>query len=204
MQITQEKDFFQNKSKTYSQDSKRVRNVKTIANGMLKKVTYKDHMHIMDFGSGTGLLTIEIAPHVGKITGIDMSKSMNEELHANRDLVQSDLEILELDLSKSTINTKYDGIISSMTLHHVEDIVALFKKFHDMLQENGTIALSDLYTEDGTFHSENTGVFHLGFEEDFIIECAKKAGFKEVHIEQVSVAKKPHREFPIFLLTGVK
>lgn len=204
MQTTQEKDFFQNKSKTYSQDSKRVRNVKTIADGMLKKVPYKDHMHIMDFGSGTGLLTIEIAPHVGKITGIDMSKSMNEELNANRDLVQSDLEILELDLSKSTINTKYDGIISSMTLHHVEDIVALFKKFHNMLEENGTIALSDLYTEDGTFHSEDTGVFHLGFEEDFIIDCAKKAGFKEVQIEQVSVAKKPHREFPIFLLTGVK
>jgi len=200
----EQKDFFKNKSKTYTQDVKRVRNVKTIADGILKKITYEKDMHIMDFGSGTGLLTIEIAPYVGKITAIDMSKSMNEELNANRDLVDCELEILELDLSKSTIKEKYNGIISSMTLHHVEDTVALFKKFHDMLEDDGTIALSDLYTEDGTFHSEDTGVFHLGFEEEFMIKCAKEAGFRELQIEQVSIAKKPHKAFPIFLLTGIK
>lgn len=198
------KDFFENKSKTYNKDSKRVRNVQTIANGMLEKITYTKEMHIMDFGSGTGLLSIEIAPYVGKITGVDMSQSMNKELKANKDLVACDLEILELDLSKSTIDKKFDGIISSMTLHHVEDIVALFKKFHTMLCDGGTIALSDLYTEDGTFHSEDTGVFHLGFDEKFIIKCAQEAGFKKVEICQVSVAKKPHQDFPIFLLTGLK
>jgi len=168
-----EKDFFENKSKTYSKDSKRVRNVQTIANGIIDKISYSKDMHIMDFGSGTGLLSIEIAPYVGKITGVDMSKSMNEELQANKDLVACDLEILELDLSKSDIDKKFHGIISSMTLHHVEDIVELFKKFHSMLDEGGTIALSDLYTEDGSFHSEDTGVFHFGFDEEFILKCAK-------------------------------
>jgi cyclopropane fatty-acyl-phospholipid synthase-like methyltransferase len=199
-----QKDFFENRSKTYNKDSKRVRNVQTIANGILEKVSYTKDMHIMDFGSGTGLLSIEIAPYVGKITGIDMSKSMNEELRANKDLVQCDLEILELDLSKSDIDKKFDGIISSMTLHHVEDTVELFRKFHDMLDVDGTIALSDLYTEDGTFHSEDTGVFHFGFDEEFIISCAKKAGFRELEIHEVSIAKKPHKDFPIFLLTGMK
>lgn len=198
------KDFFENKSKTYSKDSKRVRNVQTIANGIKNKISYTKDMHIMDFGSGTGLLSIEIAPYVGKITGVDMSKSMNKELEANKDLVACDLEILELDLSKSDIDKKFDGIISSMTLHHVEEITELFKKFHDMLDEGGTIALSDLYTEDGTFHSEDTGVFHFGFDEEFILKCASQAGFRQVEISQVSVAKKPHREFPIFLLTGKK
>lgn len=200
----EKKDFFENRSKTYSKDSKRVRNVQTIAQGMLKNIKYEEHMHIMDFGSGTGLLSIEIAPHVGKITGIDMSKSMNQELLENKHLVDCDLEILELDLSKSDVDKKFDGIISSMTLHHVEDIKKLFKKFHDMLDEGGTIALSDLYTEDGTFHSEDTGVFHFGFEEDFIIECALEAGFRELEIHEVSVAKKPNANYPIFLLTGVK
>ena len=200
----QTKDFFENKSKTYSKDSKRVRNVQTIANGIINKITYTKDMHIMDFGSGTGLLSIEIAPYVGKITGIDMSKSMNDELKANKDLVACDLEILELDLSKSNIDKKFDGIISSMTLHHVEDILELFKKFHSMLEEGGTIALSDLYTEDGTFHSEDTGVFHFGFDEEFILKCAQEAGFRQLEIHEVSVAKKPHKDFPIFLLTGSK
>ena len=200
----EKRDFFKNRSKTYSKDSKRVRNIQTIANSMLNTLSYTKDMHIVDFGSGTGLLSIEIAPYVGKITGIDMSRSMNEELKANKDLVACDLEILELDLSKSDIDQKFDGIISSMTLHHVEDIKGLLKKFYNMLDEGGTIALSDLYTEDGTFHSEDTGVFHLGFEEDFLIECALEAGFKNLKIEQVSIARKPHKEFPIFLLTGFK
>ena len=199
-----QKDYFENKSKTYSKDSKRVRNVQTIANGIINKITYTKDMNIMDFGSGTGLLSIEIAPYVGKITGIDMSKSMNDELKANKDLVACDLEILELDLSKSNIDKKFDGIISSMTLHHVEDILELFKKFHSMLEEGGTIALSDLYTEDGTFHSEDTGVFHFGFDEEFILKCAQEAGFRQLEIHEVSVAKKPHKDFPIFLLTGSK
>jgi len=202
--MSQKQDFFKNKSKTYSKDSKRVRNVQTIAQGMLKNIEYKEHMHIMDFGSGTGLLSIEIAPYVKKITGIDMSKSMNQELSNNKHLVDCDLEILELDLSKSNIDKKFDGIISSMTLHHVEDIKALFKKFHNMLENEGTIALSDLYTEDGNFHSEDTGVFHFGFDEDFIIECAAQAGFRKLKIEEVSVAKKPNADYPIFLLTGIK
>ncbi len=197
-------DYFKNKSKTYSKDSKRVRNVQTIAKGILEKVEYKEDMHLMDFGSGTGLLTIEIAPYVKKITGIDMSPSMNETLLENKDLVDCELEVLELDLSKSDIDHKYDGIISSMTLHHVEDIKELFKKFHKILDNEGTIALSDLYTEDGTFHSENKGVHHLGFDEEFIIEAAKEAGFRELQIEEVSVAKKPTGEYPIFLLTGKK
>ncbi len=197
-------DYFQHKSKTYSKDSKRVRNVQTIANGMLDKISYNKNMHLMDFGSGTGLLTIEIAPYVKKITGIDMSPSMNETLLENRDLVQCDLEVLELDLSSSDMDQKFDGIISSMTLHHVEDIEKLFQKFYEILSENGTIALSDLYAEDGSFHSENTGVYHFGFDEEFIKECAKKANFRDIQIEQISVAKKPHADFPIFLLIARK
>jgi len=197
-------DYFKEKSKTYSKDSKRVRNVHNIANGILKNITYNDNMHLMDFGSGTGLLTIQIAPHVKKITGIDMSASMNATLLENKDQVACELEVLEMDLSSEELNQKFDGIISSMTLHHVEDIEALFKKFYGMLEENGTIALSDLYTEDGSFHSEDTGVYHFGFDEEFICKCAENAGFKNINCEQVSVAKKPHGEFPIFLLTASK
>jgi len=197
-------DYFKEKSKTYSKDSKRVRNVHNIANGILKNITYSKDMHLMDFGSGTGLLTIQIAPHVKKITGVDMSSSMNATLLENKDQVDCELEVLEIDIVKVNINQEFDGIISSMTLHHVEDIEALFKKFYEILKENGTIALSDLYIEDGTFHTENTGVYHLGFEEEFIVECAKKANFKNIVCEQVSIAKKPHGDFPIFLLTAFK
>jgi cyclopropane fatty-acyl-phospholipid synthase-like methyltransferase len=197
-------DHFKHKSKTYSKDSKRVQNVQTIAKGIMDKINYSKQMHIMDFGSGTGLLSIHIAPHVQKITAVDNSPSMNETLHQNKDMIECELDIIEADLEVASLEQTFDGIISSMTLHHIKDIENIFHKFYTLLEKDGTLAIADLYTEDGSFHSDNAGVHHFGFEEEFLLQCAKKAGFEDISCQEVSVAKKPHKEFSIFLLTARK
>ena len=202
--MSDKKDYFAHKAKEYEGESRRVNNVENIANGVLEKIGFDKSMHIMDFGSGTGLLTSHIAPYVSKITCIDMSSSMNEVLRAKQDSYPCELEILELDLSTDTLDTQFDSIISSMTLHHLSDTEALFAKFYDMLKSGGTIALADLDTEDGSFHTEDTGVFHFGFDRDEIVQIAEEAGFTNLNIESISTASKPHGDYPIFLLTGVK
>jgi len=196
------KDHFENKAKEYEKEAPRVNNVKNIANGILKQITFTKDMHIMDFGSGTGLLTEQIASLVSVITCVDMSKSMNEVLRAKKDSFPCDLEILELDLSTANIDKRFDVIVSSMTIHHVDNVSALFKKFYYMLEDGGSIALADLETEDGSFHTSDTGVFHFGFDKEWFLQTAKDAGFKDLKIEQVSIATKPHGDFPIFLLTA--
>ncbi|MDD3342744.1 MAG: class I SAM-dependent methyltransferase [Sulfurospirillaceae bacterium] len=197
------KDYFDQKSKTYEKESKRVNNVQNIGDAILEKLAYdKNLTHLMDFGSGTGLLTAHIAPHVKKITTVDISTSMNEQLRAKKLLCE--LEMLEIDLTKSVIEGTFDGIISSMTIHHVEDVQALFHTFYCLLNQGGTIALADLETEDGTFHTEDTGVFHFGFDQEEFAILAHKAGFQNIAIEIVSVAQKPYGDYPIFLLTAHK
>lgn len=199
------KDYFSEKSKVYEKEPARVDNVTNIADAILTKLSYdKTITHLMDFGSGTGLLTTKIAPHVKKITTVDISPSMNEQLRAKRATLACELAMLELDLVEHELDDTFDGIISSMTIHHVEDTLALFQKFHRMLNSGGTIALADLDKEDGTFHTEDMGVFHFGFDQEEFTILAQKAGFEDVTIEIVSVAKKPYGEYPIFLLTGYK
>jgi len=198
------KDFFQHKADDYEKDNNRVDNVKNIANSILNEINFTKSMEIMDFGSGTGLLLEKIAPYVKKITAIDMSTSMNKKLHDKKDLLPCDLDILEVDLSKSKLDKKFDLIISSMTLHHIEDIEALFCDFYTMLNENGSIALADLDSEDGDFHTKDTGVFHFGFDREEIVQVAKNAGFKNIKITSSSIAYKPHGAYPIFLLTASK
>lgn len=199
------KDYFSEKSKVYEKEPARVDNVTNIADAILNKLSYdKTTTHLMDFGSGTGLLTTKIAPHVKKITTVDISPSMNEQLRAKQDLLACELAMLELDLVEHELDDTFDGIISSMTIHHVEDTLALFHKFYRMLNNGGTIALADLDKEDGTFHTEDMGVFHFGFDQDEFAALAKKAGFEDITIEIVSIAKKPYGEYPIFLLTGRK
>ncbi len=199
------KDYFTEKSKTYENEAARTNNVKNIGEAILEKLTYdKTATHIMDFGSGTGLLTEQIAPFVRKMTTIDVSPSMNKQLFAKKEQLACELNMLELDLVSNELDETFDGIISSMTIHHVEDVQALFHKFYRLLNSGGTIALADLDKEDGTFHTEDMGVFHFGFDQEEFAMWAQKAGFDDVNIEIVSVAKKPYGDYPIFLLTGRK
>jgi len=205
--MSEKKDYFAHKAKEYENNEKRVSNVQNIADGILKNISYSKDMNILDFGSGTGLLTQEIAPYVKAITAVDMSTSMNEVLRAKKEGFACDLEVLELDITKEKYSHKLsnlDGIISSMTIHHIKDTEDLFKKFYDLLNENGTIGLADLETEDGSFHTDDTGVFHFGFDKAEFLNIAKKVGFKDLKIETISVSSKPHGEYPIFLLTGRK
>jgi cyclopropane fatty-acyl-phospholipid synthase-like methyltransferase len=180
-----QKDYFAEKAKDYDKEKARTENVSNIANLILKEVSYHQDMHILDFGSGTGLLLSKIAPYVGKITAVDISKAMNETLESKRDSIDCELEILEIDLAAKRLNRKFDGIISSMTMHHVKDIAKMFEKFYGLLEEKGSIALSDLDTEDGTFHKDDTGVFHFGFDREEFLIMAKKAGFRNLKTQTV-------------------
>jgi len=198
------KDFFQHKANNYEKDKNRVDNVSNIANAIIKEIKFNSTMKIMDFGSGTGLLLEKIAPYVKKIIAVDMSTSMNKKLNDKRDLLHCELEILQIDLSKIKLEESFDSIISSMTLHHIKNIKSILTDFYTMLNQNGTIALADLDMEDGSFHTEDTGVYHFGFDRDELIKITKSVGFKNVKIQNASVAHKPHGAYPIFLLTANK
>jgi cyclopropane fatty-acyl-phospholipid synthase-like methyltransferase len=197
-------DYFEHKADSYELDKDRVANVDNIANAVLNNVRFDKNMRIMDFGSGTGLLLEKVAPFVKKITAVDISKSMNKQLNDKRKYLSCELEILEMDLSKTKLDKKYDGIISSMTMHHINDIQTMFNDFYTMLNDNGVIAIADLEIEDGSFHTEDTGVFHFGFDRETFLNTANEAGFRNVKIISASIVRKPQGKYPVFLLTGYK
>ncbi len=200
------KDYFNEKSKVYETDEKRVDNVKNIAEGIIENIKFKNTDILLDFGSGTGLLTEYISKYVNKIIANDISISMNEKLNEKIANSKFDckIEILADNICSFEPLLKLDGIISSMTIHHVEDVKALMKIFFNILKKGGVIALADLEPENGTFHNEDMGVFHFGFDKEEFLNYAKEAGFIELKIQTVSIAQKPYGEYPIFLLTGRK
>ena len=202
--MTKNKDFFKQKAGGYDLDNHRVNNVNNIANSIMANINLKPDMALMDFGSGTGLLLERIAPRVSSITAVDISSSMNEQLRQKSSDIQCKLEVIECDLTASNLERQFDGIISSMTLHHIEDLNAIFTKLYNMLPENGFIALADLETEDGSFHIEDTGIFHFGFSNQELTDYALNAGFKQVTISPASTVQKPYGNYPVLLLTAIK
>lgn len=197
-------DFFAQKAASYEQNPQRVDNVVAIGNAIKALVSLHPQMQLLDFGSGTGLLLQQIAPRVGKITAVDVSPSMNAQLRAKAAEIDCELEVLEQDLLQTPLQRQFDGIISSMTLHHIADIPALFRQFHRMLKPGGFIALADLDSEDGSFHTEDTGVFHHGFDRSLLSAEASAAGFSAVQIADASVVQKPQGQYSVFLLCAAR
>ena len=185
-------------------NSRRVKNAQSISGLILKNIPLSKEMVVMDLGAGTGLLSYFIAPYVKKIVALDTSPSMLEEFQAKSDEFEAQTETILSDIMKYDKESEYDFIVSSMTIHHIEDIKALFSKLYKLLKPNGYIAIADLDTEDGTFHSEDTGVFHHGFDRDILKNMAKNVGFKDINIQTASIINKPHKDFSVFLLTAKK
>ena len=198
------KDYFAEKAEDYDGLKARTQNVDNIAQSILEELSFSKEMHIMDFGSGTGLLLSQIAPHVSEITAVDISASMNGVLHSKRNQIDCRLHIVELDLTKEALDIKFDSIISSMTIHHIENTQEVFNRFYSLLNDNGTIAIADLDEEDGSFHTEDTGVFHCGFDRNEFLKIAENAGFRDLKVQTASVIDRPTGNYPIFLLTGKK
>jgi cyclopropane fatty-acyl-phospholipid synthase-like methyltransferase len=197
-------DLFKKKSKSWDMKSNRVQNAKSIAELIIENIDLNKEMKLMDFGAGTGLLSYFIAPHIDTIVAVDNSPSMLEKFREKSEEFACKTEVLELDLSINNIEQRFNGIISSMTIHHLQDTKKLFQKFYDMLEEGGFIAIADLDSEDGTFHSDNRGVFHFGFEREVLAKIAKEVGFKNISFQLANEIKKPHKDFTVFLLLADK
>ncbi|MBU0721088.1 class I SAM-dependent methyltransferase [bacterium] len=198
-----QKDHFEEKAKNWDGESIRVNNTRTISEAILEKFELNKEMDVLDFGVGTGLLGFEIAQHVKKVHGIDTSKSMLEKLE-EKNTPQLSIKSYHQDIIENPLTQEFDALISSMTLHHIEDLEKFFTTIHKNIKDKGFIAIADLEKEDGTFHGDNTGVFHFGFEKEELCKIASACGFKDVEFESINIISKPHRDFGVFLLSAVK
>ena len=196
-------DLFKEKSKNWDKGDVQVNTAQSISLAIKNKISLNKDMQIIDFGVGTGLLGFDIAQDVDQVHGIDISKSMLEKLEIKN---TDNLNIITYhqDIIKDPLPLTFDGLISSMTLHHIENLKEFFETIYKNIKKNGFIAIADLEKEDGSFHSDNTGVFHFGFEKNKLVNIVKNAGFKNIVFENINTIKKPQNDFGIFLLSAKK
>jgi len=196
-------DHFKEKASEWDKGSVRVNGARVIADAIQDKFTLNPEMYIMDFGVGTGLLGFEIAKKVNKVLGVEISTKMLEKLK-EKNTNELTIEPLCQDIVTNPLHNTFDGIVSSMTLHHVENLELFFEIIYKNLNDGAFIAIADLESEDGTFHSDNTGVFHFGFNAHKLCEIVRNAGFRDVVFENINTINKPHKDFGVSLLSAIK
>jgi cyclopropane fatty-acyl-phospholipid synthase-like methyltransferase len=199
-------DRFDEAASTWDEKPERVQLAHAVGAEIQRQLPLSRELEVLDFGCGTGLLTLGLQPYVGRVTGADSSQGMLEELRKKisaRHLTNVDAVLLD-----TTVPLQLDGrfhlIVSSMALHHVADVAGLFQRFRAILLDGGQIALADLDREDGTFHEDSRGVCHLGFDRNEIVALLARAGFDTLGATTATVARRAEREYPVFLVTGRK
>lgn len=200
------KGYFDKAAGTWDACERRQGIAKAVAEAIISTIPLHREMDILDFGAGTGLLTIALSSYVRSITALDSSQGMLGELEAKaRSVPDCIIEIVQGDIMEHVFNKRFHGAVSSMTLHHIRDTAALFKKLASLLRPHGFVALADLADDDGTFHDEGRDdVFHFGFPKERLVSLATSAGFSSCDYRLIHTVEKEGRNRPynIFLFTA--
>jgi len=167
-------------------------------------------MRIMDFGCGTGLVSLPLAEKVGHILALDSSAGMIEVIEdklTNQRI--GNVEARCADIVTADLPTDFDLILTSMTLHHIEDIDPILAGFHRLLKKGGRVAIADLDAEDGSFHRHDSGEKHHGFDHQELRRRLQSIGFEAIDVETVHTITKTmtdgqEKKFGIFLATATK
>ena len=205
------KEYF-NASATKWDKPMRVVLAHSVADEITNTVNLSKSMNAMEFGCGTGLISMNLAPMLKSVLAVDMSENMlaalEEKITENK--VQNIIP-RHLDLARGELPPeRFDLIFSSMALHHIQDVESLLARFFQLLNPGGKVAIADLDAEDGGFHGDIPDVFHLGFDRRKLGRWLEKAGFTDVSATTAHVMKKESsttgqtEEFPVFLMTAKK
>jgi tRNA (cmo5U34)-methyltransferase len=180
-----------------------------IASQLKEIISYSPGMKAMEFGAGTALLSFLLSDLFASITLIDNSQEMiricNEKIAESN---SSQIHAIKIDLETEDLNDKFDIIYSQMAFHHISDVHNIVNKLYHLLNEEGRLAVIDLFPEDGSFHGEGfTG--HKGFDPAWLAGEMRNAGFKNVYYDKSFVQTKVEpdgkiREYPLFLMIAEK
>lgn len=207
--MTAEKRDFSKEAATWDENPVRVKLAQDICAAISAQVPCAATTHLLDFGCGTGLLTLELAPRVAQATGVDSAPGMLEVLEAKAQrLGLHNVRTLLLDPDAgAALAGRYDIIVSSMALHHVQKIGPLLRQFYACLNHGGHLCIADLDLDNGQFHSDHTGVFHHGFARDALQRDFAEAGFTDIRDTTAATVTRPAadgvvRDFTVFLMTA--
>ncbi|HJW71639.1 MAG TPA: class I SAM-dependent methyltransferase [Geothrix sp.] len=198
---------FDAKAVTWDQDPLKVERALTVGRAIAEAVPVANRQ-VLEYGCGTGLLGFVLQPQAAHVTLADTSEGMLGVLDQKilaagaRNMTSLRLDLLADPLPAA----RYDLICSLMTLHHIPDTDGLLRKFRELLAPGGWVALSDLDTEDGSFHGREVTDVHLGFDRGVLGRQLEAAGFSSITFTTPYEIQRDleggQGRFPIFLVVA--
>ena len=166
------KHDFNHKAETFD-SPKNIFLANLVCQAVEKQIDFLSDKEILDFGGGTGLLTLPLAKQAKSVTLVDISEKMLEQarLKAEQQDIKN-IQFLEQDLLEKPLEKEFDLIVVCRVLHHMPDLDAALSLFHQYLKEDGQLLIADFTKIEANHHG-----FDLAELENKLIEH----GFSSVH-----------------------
>ena len=166
------KHDFNHKAETFD-SPKNIFLANLVCQAVEKQIDLLSDKEILDFGGGTGLLSLPLAKQAKSVILVDISEKMLEQarLKAEQQDIKN-IQFLEQDLLANPLEQEFDLIVVSRVLHHMPDLDEALSLFHQHLKEDGQLLIADF---------TRTETNHHGFELPALENKLIQHGFSSVH-----------------------
>ena len=100
------------------------------------------NLKVLEIGCGTGRHTVRLESQSNTVTGIDISEGMLSKAKSKL----PNVEFINANFIEHDFGThKFDRILMSLVLEHIDDLDQFFKKVFKLLNANGEILFSEIH-----------------------------------------------------------
>lgn len=196
---------FDERAATWDDDPAKVERAHAIAERIREVLALDPGMRVLEYGSGTGLVSQALRDRVGPLTLADSSQGMLEVLRAKVAAgTIAGARVWDLDLARDAVpDERFDLVVTVMVLHHIPDLRPVLEGFATLLADGGRLCVADLEREDGSFHGDDFEGHH-GFDRRELASQLEAAGFGEIRFRHGCEITREGRTYDLFLATCLR
>ena len=161
----------------------------------------------MDYGGGTGLVSLALADRFKQLLLVDSSDAM---LTIAEDKIKTsgltNVSSATFDATTESIEQKIDQkvdlILMSLVLLHIPDTRLILEKLYHMLTPNGQLLIIDFDHNDAINHPK----VHNGFDHEALMALLEQIGFHSTNIHTFHSGKNlfMNQDASLFFASGKK
>lgn len=174
-----ENNVFEQIAKRYDTEE-RIELAKVIVNEVRPELRNSQSKSLIDYGSGTGLISLELSDLVHSILLVDSSKQMLEVAKAkiSRKGI-ANAKTLYSDFTQETPELKADIVLMSLVLLHIPDTNKILQELFGILNDGGKLIIIDFDKNDKIQHPK----VHNGFSHEGLKKRLSDIGFKSTEMK---------------------
>jgi ubiquinone/menaquinone biosynthesis C-methylase UbiE len=174
-----ENNVFEQMAKRYD-TKERIELAKVIVKEVRPELRNSKSKSLIDYGSGTGLISLELSDLVDSILLVDSSEQMLEVAKAkisHNGITNS--KVLYSDFTQETPGLKADIVLMSLVLLHIPDTRKILQELFNILNNGGKLIIIDFDKNDKINHPK----VHNGFSHEELKKRLSEVGFKSNEIK---------------------